>query len=296
MNCTRMVATTAVAPLLWGTTYLTTTELLPPDRPLLASAVRALPAGLVLIGLTRTLPRGAWWWKSAVLGILNIGGFFALLFVSAYRLPGGVSATLGAVHPLIVAVLAVLVLREPHRPRTWMTAGLGLLGVAMLVLTPSVRLDGVGIAAGLLAGASAACGVILTKRWGRPVGLVGFTGWQLAWGGLVLLVPAVTLEGLPSGLTGTNLLGFGWLAGPGAVVAYLLWFRGVLALPATQVSVLTFLAPLTAVVLGWAVLDQSLTWLQGWGAAVIVASVLWGQRRDASSRAALPPGRVPIHA
>ncbi|WP_084631371.1 EamA family transporter [Demequina aestuarii] len=284
MNRTRMIATTALAPVLWGTTYLTTTELLPPDRPLLASAVRALPAGLAMIALTRTLPRGAWWWKSAVLGLLNIGAFFALLFVSAYRLPGGVSATLGAIHPLIVAVLAVAVLREPHRPRTWIAAALGLMGVGMLVLTPGAALDGVGVAAGLLGGTSSALGVILTKRWGRPVGLVSFTGWQLVWGGLALVPPMLVLEGLPDSVTGSNLLGFAWLVGPGAIVAYLLWFRGVLALPAAQVSVLAFLAPLMATGLGWAVLSQTLTGLQGLGAAVILGSVVLGQSTSRPAR------------
>ncbi|MGH4016803.1 MAG: hypothetical protein ACRDSL_23295, partial [Pseudonocardiaceae bacterium] len=50
-------ALAAVAPVSWGTTYLVTTEFLPPDIPLLSGAIRALPAGLVLLAITRTLPR-----------------------------------------------------------------------------------------------------------------------------------------------------------------------------------------------------------------------------------------------
>lgn len=49
-------ALTALAPLVWGSTYLVTTEMLPPDRPLLAATVRALPAGLILLAIGRTLP------------------------------------------------------------------------------------------------------------------------------------------------------------------------------------------------------------------------------------------------
>jgi drug/metabolite transporter (DMT)-like permease len=78
-------------PAVWGTTYIVTTELLPPGRPLLTAALRALPAGLLLLAVTRRLPHGDWWWRAAVLGTLNIGAFFALLFISAYRLPGGVA-------------------------------------------------------------------------------------------------------------------------------------------------------------------------------------------------------------
>ena len=55
-----LVLTTAVAPALWGTTYLTTTLFLPEDRPLLAATVRALPAGVLLLVLCRRWPRGEW--------------------------------------------------------------------------------------------------------------------------------------------------------------------------------------------------------------------------------------------
>lgn len=128
----RSVAITALAPLSWGTTYLVTSQLLPAGRPLLAAVLRALPAGLLLLALTRTLPRGAWWWKAPVLGGLNIGVFFALLFVAAYRLPGGVAATIGAVQPLIVAVLASRLVGEALTLRRVLAGAAGMAGVALL--------------------------------------------------------------------------------------------------------------------------------------------------------------------
>src|SRR5690242_13047405 len=67
------VALTALAPASWGTTYAVTTHLLPPGHPLFAGLMRALPAGLVGLAIARVPPRGTWWWKSAVLGFLNIG-------------------------------------------------------------------------------------------------------------------------------------------------------------------------------------------------------------------------------
>jgi hypothetical protein len=53
------VLLTATAPAVWGSTYVITTTLLPDGRPLLAGVLRALPAGLLLLALTRTLPRGS---------------------------------------------------------------------------------------------------------------------------------------------------------------------------------------------------------------------------------------------
>ena len=278
MNSSRILAATAIAPLIWGTSYLVTSELLPPDRPLLAATLRALPAGIVLLAITRVLPRGSWWWKASVLGVLNIGAFFAFLFISAYRLPGGVSATLGAIHPLLVALLTVVVLHQAIARRTVVSAVVGFAGVAMLVLTPDASLDLVGVLAGLAGGLATAFGVILTKRWGRPVSLLAFTGWQLLAGGLALLIPALIFEGLPPALTATNLLGYAWLAIPATVLAYVLWFRGILALPPARVTLLGFLAPLVATMLGWLVLEQTLAPLQWVGAAAILASVLIGTR------------------
>ncbi len=88
---------TALAPITWGTTYAVPTELLPPHYPLLVAALRSLPIGILLtLGLGQ-LPQGIWWWRILLLGSLNIGIFQALLFVAAYRLPGGVAATVGAI-------------------------------------------------------------------------------------------------------------------------------------------------------------------------------------------------------
>ena len=58
MKTSRILAVTAIAPIIWGTTYLVTSEILPPGRPFLAGVLRALPAGLILVAITRSLPRG----------------------------------------------------------------------------------------------------------------------------------------------------------------------------------------------------------------------------------------------
>src|SRR5688500_15616912 len=92
---TALLAAT-LAPILWGMSWVGITAYMPADRPLLAACLRALPAGLVLLLLVRRLPRGSWWWRAGVLGTLNFGLFFALLTVAAYRVPGGIAATMGA--------------------------------------------------------------------------------------------------------------------------------------------------------------------------------------------------------
>ncbi|MFD8498282.1 EamA family transporter [Amycolatopsis sp. NPDC059657] len=277
-NRIALIAVTALAPAIWGTTYLVTTEFLPPDRPLFAALVRALPVGLLLVALTRRLPRGQWWWRSLVLGTLNIGVFLALLFVAAYRLPGGVAATVGAIQPLIVAVLASGLLGERLAPRTAIAGIAGVTGVSLLVLRAGAKLDALGVAAALGGAVVMATGVVLSKRWTSPAPLLATTGWQLVAGGLVLLPVALLVEGPPpAGLTAGNVLGYAYLAIPGAAVAYALWFRGIRGLSATSVTFLSLLSPLVATTVGWLVLGQNLTAAQLLGAVIVLGALVAAQ-------------------
>ena len=267
----------ALAPAIWGSTYLVTTELLPPDRPLLAATVRALPAGLLLLAMGRILPTGIWWWRALVLGTLNIGAFFVLLFVAAYRLPGGVAALIGSVQPMLVLVLAALLLGDRIRLVHVLACLAGAVGVALLVLKSTVGLDTIGVVAALGGAVCMASGIVLTKRWARPVGLLLFTGWQLTAGGLVLLPVLLVFEGLPSSVNGTNVLGYLYLIVLGSLFGYSIWFRGVERLPAVAVSFLGLTSPIVATLLGFLFLHQTLSLLQLLGAALIVGAIVKAQ-------------------
>jgi probable blue pigment (indigoidine) exporter len=273
-NSTRLTAASAVAPMTWGTTYLIASQLLPEGRPLLAATVRALPAGLLLLAVTRRLPTGAWWWKSAILGTLNIGAFFALLFVAAYRLPGGVAATVGAIQPLIVTVLASRLVGEAVSRRNVIAGIAGVGGVAMLVLQSNARLDPLGVLAAAGAALLMASGNVLAKRWGQPERPLVMTSWQLVAGGIVLLPIMLLAEGLPSEpLSGRNVAGFAVLTLVGTALAYTLWFRGIGRLPVGRVAFLGLLSPVVAVTSGWLVLGQSLSPGQALGAVIVLGSV-----------------------
>jgi probable blue pigment (indigoidine) exporter len=272
-------ALTALAPISWGTTYAVTTQFLPPDRPLFTGLMRALPAGLVLLALARVLPRGAWWWKSAVLGALNIGAFFPLLFLSAYRLPGGMAAVVGSIGPLFVVGLSALLLGQRPTARSVLTGTVAAFGVSLVVLKAAGALDPVGVLAALASTASMSTGTVLTKRWGRPdgVGPLALTGWQLTAGGLLIAPVAFLVEGAPPALDGRAVGGYLYLALANTAIAYWLWFRGIGRLSATQVTLLGPLSPLTAAVVGWAALGQALTAVQVAGMALAFGATVFGQ-------------------
>lgn len=269
----------AAAPAIWGSTYIVTTQMLPSGYPLTAAMLRALPAGLFLIVLTRQLPPASWLGRLFILGALNFTIFWSALFVAAYRLPGGVAATLGAIQPLIVLVLAKMVLDTPLTLRHMVAAIAGIGGVALLVLGPDARLDLVGVAAALVGAVSMACGVVLTRKWQPPVSALTFTAWQLTTGGLLLLPAALFYELPLPPLSITNVAGFVWLGLIGAALTTYFWFRGIERLGPAAVTSFGFLSPLTAVLLGWVILGEALTLPQICGALIVLVCVWLGSRR-----------------
>jgi probable blue pigment (indigoidine) exporter len=269
---------TALAPVSWGTTYVVTAALLPPDRPLLAALLRALPAGLLVLLLVRRRPATpVWWWRFLVLGVVNFAAFFPLLFFAAYRLPGGVAATIGAVQPLIVAGLAWLVLRTRTPLPQLLAALAGVAGVALMTLTAAARPDPLAVLAMLAGVGLMGLGVVLVKRWGSGGHPLVSTAWQLTIGGLILLPLTLAVEGLPATLSLANAAGYTYLATVGGALAYVLWFRGIERLSPTTVSLLTLSNPLTATVAGLVVLGQTLTPAQVAGLAVALAALVAGQ-------------------
>ncbi|MBT3142827.1 EamA family transporter [Ruegeria litorea] len=284
MNRQIDLAITAIAPLVWGSTYYVTTEYLPVGYPITMAALRALPAGLILLVLAKQLPQGIWWARVFALGALNFTLFWTLLFVAAYRLPGGVAATVGAVQPLIVVFLASIVLGSAIRPTSITAAAMGIVGVGFLALAGDVGLDPVGLAAGLGGAVSMGAGTVLTRKWQPPVPLLTFTAWQLSAGGLLLVPLAVLLEAPLPALDVQNILGIGYLGLIGAALTYILWFRGISRIEPGAVSALGFLSPLAAVLIGWVLLGQALTVWQIVGAGIVLSAILLGQLSGRSPR------------
>ncbi len=280
----RDVLLTALAPAIWGSTYIVASEILPPDRPFTAALIRALPAGLLLLLYTRVLPARRDWVRLLVLSALNIGVFQALLFVAAYRLPGGLAAVLGAIQPLLVMLLSWVVDRRAPAQVTLWAAVAGVLGLAVLLLSPQTVFEPVGIAAALLGAACMAAGVWLTRRWQLNLSVLPLTGWQLTLGG-AMLAPVAWLADAPlPPLAPLQWTAYAYLSLAGALLAYALWFRGVARLPTVAVASLGLLSPLAAVVLGWTLLGQAITGMALWGLVIALVSVFAVQWTTARGR------------
>lgn len=267
---------TAIAPIAWGSSYVVTRQLLPAESPLWGGLLRALPAGLILLLISRKLPTGSWWWRSLLLGALNVGGFFVLIYIAGQRLPSSLAATLMSTSALVMMLFAWAMLRQRPRVIAVLGALVGLVGVAIMLGLGGGPVDlwGVGVSLGAMVASS--FGYILTARWGADIPALTMSSWQLVGGSLLLIPVAILVEGAPPVLTPSSALGFAYLTVIATAVAYVAWFAGLRRLPAGVVGVVGLLNPVTGVVLGVAIAGEAFGLTQGIGLALVLGGIALG--------------------
>lgn len=275
----RWVLITAIAPIAWGSNYYVTREFLPGGHPLFGALLRAAPAGLLLLALCRQLPHGAWWWRSLVLGTLNVGAFFVLIYLAAQHLPTSIAATIMAGSPLVMMLFAWMILGDRPRQAHLAGAGLGIVGVSLLVLTGTAPSDPWGVLASVAAMTMSAAGYALAKRWSGEVDVLAMTSWQLVAGGVVLAPFVVLLEGRPPALDDGAVLGFGYVTVVATALAFAAWFTGLRHLDAGTVGLVGLLNPVTGVLLGTVLAGEVLTLRQLAGMALVLAAIRLGRPR-----------------
>lgn len=282
----RWILITAIAPIAWGSTYFVTRHLLPADAPLWGAVVRCLPAGVIVLLVARRLPRGSWWWRSTLLGALTVGGLNVLVYVAAQRLATSLAATIMSTSAAAFLLLSWVVLRQRPTLRAVGAAGLGIVGV-IIMLQPGgsgVAPDPWGIAASVVAMLASSLGFVLTRRWGSDIPPLTMTSWQLVAGSLVVVPFAVAVEGAPPTLDLPAVAGFAYVILIATAVAYAAWFSGLARLPGAVVGILGLLNPVTGVLLGVLLGGERLGPAQIVGLALVLGGVVAG---------ALTPARAP---
>jgi probable blue pigment (indigoidine) exporter len=271
---------TAIAPIAWGTNYFVTHEYLPAGHPLYGAVFRALPAGLLLLALARRLPRGAWWWRSLLLGICNMGAFFALIYVASQLLPVSLASTIMSAAPFTMALFAWGLLAERPTAQVLSGATAGIAGVVLLLGAGSTAVDLRGVVASAAALTMSSCGYVLAKKWGRAdAGPLATTSWQLIAGGLVLVPFAIVVEGAPPRLDVPAVAGFAYVGLVATALAFTAWFAGLRRLPAATVGLIGLLNPVTGVLLGVLVSGEVLTLRQVGGLALVLLGITLSQVR-----------------
>jgi probable blue pigment (indigoidine) exporter len=98
------------------------------------------------------------------LGTINIALVFALFFISAARVPGGIIAILMALSPFWATLIGWPLLRERPQAGRFILIAFGVVGISLLMKASAARLDPIGVAAGVGASGCMGCGVVLIKN------------------------------------------------------------------------------------------------------------------------------------
>jgi len=217
-----------VATFFWGTTYAVTQYTLEGWPPLLLGAIRALPAGLILLAIKPSLPKGYDWVVLLRLGTINIALFFGLLFIMAQTLPAAISA-MGMIYvPVFAMFFHWLVLKKPPS-KLQLFSALLLIVLAWQLFDPQkVALNGVGLVAMITAIGCIIIGSNLTQSLSNRIDWWTVLTWQLILGGALLTILATFQataypEQYVNSLTNISMLnitGLLWLLSLNTAIAY----------------------------------------------------------------------------
>lgn len=215
--------------------------------------------GRLGMGHSLALPR-ADRWPMVVSALFNVTIWQIVTAFGLLVMPAGRAVIIAYTMPLWSILLGRLLLAEPITPLRLLGLVLGLAALAILVGPDLLRLGDapLGSALMLTAALSWAAGTVAVKRhaWGVPT--VMLTGWQIAVGGLPILLIAALVEPMPDL---TDIDGRGWLAiaysaAVPMLVCYYIWYTLVRMLPAAIASISILAIPVVGVYAGAVLLGE----------------------------------------
>jgi drug/metabolite transporter (DMT)-like permease len=273
----------------WGSTYLAIRVMVETIPPLLGAGARFLVAGALMLALLAVAGRAIRPTRRQLAGAGLVGlllpGANAVVSVAEVDVPSNLAALLIASVPLILIVLRRTT-GDRVAPASYAGVVVGFGGVALLLLAGQ-RPDGATFAGMLLCVVAAsmwASGSFAGSRIELPRDILVSTAWQMLLGGL-----AITLAGVAAGehvghVSGDSAWGFAFLVLIGSMVAYTAYAWLLRNVRVSKVATYAYVNPAVAIVLGWLVLDETITALTLIGAAVIIASVALVVRAEAPTR------------
>ncbi len=278
----------------WGTSFLAIEVGLADLPPVLFAALRfdvaaaVLFAYVVVAGYEWRPARWSDWALIAIGGTFLIGAHYALLFVGQSYVTSGIAAVMMSLTPVVTPAFAVWLL--PKERLTLPTAVgilLGLVGVAIIARPDPAGLDGqlVGVALLFLSAVSFALGSVLALRIRSTMSLVSLQAWMMLVGAIALHLTSLVhpAESVAAAtFSPTALLALAYLGVAATVGGFLCYFELLEEAGPVQVSLVNYVTPMIAVLVGVAALGEPLTeaTLVGFGVILVGFLVIkWGAVR-----------------
>ncbi len=286
----RYFAMVAAGAILWGgwSLFLRPTGLTGVQNAFLALLAMSVPAPFLLRREALRNRRA-----TVALGVVGLADAAnaALFFAAVQRGPLAVAVLTHYLAPLLLALAAPWVLREPRSVRALVGAPVTLLGLALLIGAPT---GGLPVRTAVLGGASALffmAMVLGAKEAGRAYSPLAITALHAPLSVVALLL-AFGGDALPPSLDG----GAAWALAGGVVCGLLgnsLFNAGLRHVPTAAAGALTYLEPLTAALVGQVFFHEALTPLGLLGGTMVLLAGAWvasAPRQDAPAPVPAPLG------
>ena len=255
----KVVLLTALLCLIWGSTWVVIKSGLD-DLPALGSAAaRFTLAAACMSILCAFLARREGGARPTLgltlaLGSLNFAASYGIVYWTEARLPSALVSVLWAVYPMLQALLGHLVLPGERLARAQALGfGLGFLGVASLFATDLRGLGPEAIPAGavlLVSPLVSAFGTTIVKRHGAGTSSMLLNRNGMWVGAVLLWLAALAGHDVSFRWTGSAVFSLVYLALFGTVTAFGLYFWLLRHTPANRMSVIAYVTPGVAILLG----------------------------------------------
>ncbi|PKF63108.1 EamA family transporter [Psychromonas sp. psych-6C06] len=271
-----------LAAFLWGTTYAVTQYTLAGWPPLLLGALRALPAGLLLLAIKPTIPARQHWPILIRLGVINIALFFSLLFVMAQTLPSAISGV-GMVSLPVFAMFFYWVVHKQKPTSIQLFSGAILVVLAWLLFDPfNLTLNPVGLLAMFAAINCIVIGSNITKTLGNRIAWWPVLCWQLIIGGVALtLVASIQAAWSPNqyivalqNVTTLNAIGLTWLIVLNTMLAYTLYVWLLSRMSVVEFTFAGISNPIAGILTGLILVGDNFSYTQYLLMALMIATSL----------------------
>ncbi len=268
--------------LVWGSTYLAIRYAVETIPPLFVAGIRHLIAGALLFGWCwwqGLRPSRKQWLASIVLAVLFFLIGHGTLHWAQRSLPSGLTALLVASEPIFVAIILAATGRARLTRSLLIGLLLGLAGVALVIGVDlrSGRPEILSLLAVLIGTASWSIGMVYSRTAAlHPDARMAAAMSLLAGAGMLLVGGAVTGEAADLELAAVSmrsLLALAYLAVAGSLLAYSVYFWLLERVPPTLVATHTYVNPVVALILGWAVAGEVLTVGFVFGGVVVIAAI-----------------------
>ncbi|MBZ9973960.1 MULTISPECIES: EamA family transporter [unclassified Mesorhizobium] len=271
---------------IWGSTYLALALALQSLPPFLLMAARCLVGGLILfVGAAASgakAPSRKSLLYGIVCGLLFFVGCHGILANVQQRVPTGLAAIMLATIPLWIAALQTG-LRRPNRPSALSLTFLapGVLGVALIaweeVAGGIEKVHLIDIFLLLGASLSWSIGTVVSEQSPTSSSPLVMSIVEL-WAGAAALAIVGAADGEaslvhPSSITAWSIAGWAYLTIAGTVIAFASYIWLLRKVTPTLVATYTFVNPIIAVMLGWAILGEVPSMWMASGALLVILSV-----------------------